>query len=58
MSKVHRSGQILVDESGNKHLLKPSKKLLPYEKLIMTNTEFFSTYHPDMIEEALIENLH
>jgi hypothetical protein len=25
-----------------------------YEKLFATKTEFFSTYNPDMIEEALV----
>lgn len=27
----------------------------PYEKLVGVNTEFFSTYNPDMIEEEIIE---
>ena len=26
---------------------------MPYEKLYAQNTQFFSTYNPDMIEEAL-----
>lgn len=55
--KVNRSSQIVANETGEKQL-KPSKAMQKYEKLILTNTEFFSTYNPDMIEEALIENLH
>jgi len=38
-------------------LLKPKKKLEAYEQLFKTNTEFFSTYNPDMIEDALKESL-
>lgn len=34
---------------------KPLKALQPYEKLVGVNTEFFSTYNPDMIEEEIIE---
>jgi DNA-directed RNA polymerase specialized sigma subunit len=37
--------------------LKPSKNLEQYEKLFGNNTEFFSTYNPDMIEEAIINYL-
>ena len=36
----------------------PCKKvLLPYEKAFAYNTEYFSTFHPDIIEEALINHL-
>lgn len=28
-----------------------------YEKIFAQNTEFFSTYNPDMIEEAVLVNL-
>jgi len=36
-------------------LMKPSKKLQSYERTFMNNTEFFSTYNPDMIEEAITQ---
>lgn len=41
-----------VDEDA---LMKPAKTLEDYEKLFAQNTEFYSTYNPDMIEEAIIE---
>jgi hypothetical protein len=34
-------------------LMKPSKNLQKYERTFANNTEFFSTYNPDMIEEAI-----
>ena len=38
-------------------LNKPSKNLEKYERVFNHNTEFFSTYNPDMIEETLINYL-
>jgi len=38
-------------------LNKPSKELEPYERIFTNNTEFFSTYNPDMIEEAFLQYL-
>ena len=38
-------------------LQKPKKNLEDYEQLYQSNTEFFSSYNPDMIEEALTEYL-
>lgn len=38
-------------------MIKPLKKLDAYEKVFSTSTEFFSSYNPDMIEEALLEHL-
>jgi hypothetical protein len=35
----------------------PSKTLQPYERVYDNNTEFFSSYNPDMIEEALLRHL-
>lgn len=29
----------------------------PYEPVFVQNTEFFSTYNPDMIEEAMLSYL-
>lgn len=56
--QVTRSGATGVDEAEiEKQLMKPSKALDQYEKVFATNTEFFSTYNPDMIEEALLEYL-
>jgi hypothetical protein len=39
-------------------LMKPSKNLQTYERTFANNTEFFSTYNPDMIEEAITQKLH
>jgi hypothetical protein len=33
------------------------KSAEPYEKVFESKTEFFSTYNPDMIEEAFIQFL-
>ena len=41
----------------NDKLNKPSKSLDMYERVFNNNTEFFSTYNPDMIEEALVTYL-
>lgn len=38
-------------------LFKPSKTLEAYEKIFSNATEFFSTYNPDMIEEAILDFL-
>ena len=38
-------------------LMKPQKNLDTYEQVFSTKTEFFSTYNPDMIEDALLEHL-
>jgi hypothetical protein len=35
----------------------PSKPMKQYEQACQNNTEFFSTYNPDMIEEALLHHL-
>lgn len=35
----------------------PQKNMDTYERIFNKNTEFFSTYNPDMIEEALIQYL-
>jgi serine/threonine protein kinase len=44
-------------ENDAESLMKPKKALEEYEKLFAHKTEFFSTYNPDMIEEALHEHL-
>lgn len=38
-------------------LMKPKKKFEQYERIFSQNTEFYSTYNPDMIEDALKEFL-
>ena len=38
-------------------LNKPQKSLEKYERVFNNNTEFFSTYNPDMIEETLVNYL-
>ena len=35
----------------------PKKDMEPYEKAFVNATEFFSSYNPDMIEEALLQYL-
>lgn len=49
-----RSGPAKTDDNG---VLQPFKTLDAYEKVFATNTQFFSTYNPDMIEDALKESL-
>ena len=46
--KVMRSGGIEIEEDKMDNM-PPTKKMESYEKLFATNTEFFSTYSPDMI---------
>lgn len=38
-------------------IAKPKKQMEPYEPAFVRNTEFFSTYNPDMIEEAMLNYL-
>ena len=38
-------------------LNKPKKKMDEYEQVFANNSEFFSSYNPDMIEEAFIKYL-
>jgi len=38
-------------------LMGPSKMLEPFEQAFSNSTAFFSTYNPDMIEEALVKVL-
>lgn len=44
-------------EADAESLMKPKKTLEEYERLFAHKTEFFSTYNPDMIEDALHEHL-
>jgi hypothetical protein len=44
-------------DNSNESLFKPLKTLEEYEKIFAQNTEFFSTYNPDMIEDSLLDNL-
>lgn len=43
------------DEMDTGVIGQPKKQLDEYEELFSANTMFFSTYHPDMIEDALRE---
>lgn len=45
------------DETNVDPIMKPSKKLEQYEHVYKNSTEFFSSYNPDMIEEALLHHL-
>lgn len=38
-------------------LVKPEKQMDPYHALYAHKTQFFSSYNPDMIEEALLADL-
>lgn len=44
----------LVQFNIDDELNKPTKNLEKYDRVFNNNTEFFSTYNPDMIEEALV----
>lgn len=41
----------------NDAMSQPSKAMDMYERIYNNNTEFFSSYNPDMIEEAFIQYL-
>ena len=38
-------------------ITKPKKEMDSYEPVFVQNTEFFSTYNPDMVEEAMLNYL-
>merc|ERR1711935_829060 len=44
-------------DNSDDSLFKPQKALEEYERIFGQNSEFFSTYNPDMIEDALLDNL-
>jgi len=50
ISEEEEKNQTMIDGT-------PQKQLDQYEKVFSQNTEFYSTYNPDMIEEALISHL-
>lgn len=52
MGQVQQSEFNVNDKMNN-----PSKNLEKYERIFNNNTEFFSTYNPDMIQETLINYL-
>jgi len=52
-----RSGTPVAEGDEAEKVLKPEKKMLNWEKVFANNTEFYSTWSPDMIEDALLENL-
>lgn len=45
------------DDERTKSVLLPLKEIEPYEHVYKNNTEFFSSYNPDMIEEAILHHL-
>mmetsp|Transcript_123 Transcript_123/g.237 ORF Transcript_123/g.237 Transcript_123/m.237 type:complete len:225 (-) Transcript_123:62-736(-) len=61
--KTNRSGAVKgdnmaqLDQGDNGEVLQPTKVLEQYEHVYCQNTQFFSSYNPDMIELALVEHL-
>jgi len=45
------------EEPDSDTLLPPKKQLDQYFKAFEMKTQFFSTYHPDVIEEAVLTHL-
>ena len=45
-------------DSSDDALFKAKKNMDAYERIFAQNSEFYSTYNPDMIEEALLNALH
>ena len=45
------------EETKGEGIMKPLKKIDQYEHVYKNNSEFFSSYNPDMIEEALLHHL-
>jgi len=56
MRAMVESGDAKFDDA-EEALNKPRKAMDDYEKIFSNNTEFFSTYNPDMIEDAIIAHL-
>ena len=54
-AEMSEDNEIIADEEQMKKLMTPLKNQDTYEQIYNKNTEFFSTYNPDMIEEALAE---
>jgi len=52
-----RSGNVMEEEKNQDMYGAPKKTLDNYEQIFAQKTHFFSTYHPDAIEETLIESL-
>lgn len=52
--QVCRSGDNGADSNA---LLPPKKQLEQFEPICALKTQFFSTYHPDIIEDAILTHL-
>ena len=57
MRTTNRGPDDNIDDMTDEQLLKPQKKLGSYIKTFDQRTEFFSTFNPDIIEEAMITYL-
>jgi len=57
MRSVAEGGEEAKFEESEFVTIEPKKTLDTYEHVFSQNTQFFSTYNPDMIEDALVEYL-
>lgn len=55
-----RSSGAEVEEEKNQDFVQmaPQKTIDQYEKVFAQNTEFFSTYNPDIIQDTIVQNLN
>lgn len=52
-----RSGGAVEEDSEAIKELTPEKEMADYERVFASNTEFYSTWSPDLIEETLLDSL-
>ena len=57
MRSTHKGGEEAKMDNSDDALRKPQKEIEDYEHVYSQRTQFFSTYNPDMIEEALADYL-
>jgi len=57
MRNANAAKEELKQMEENKYSEAPSKVMQQYERVFDTNTEFFTSCNPDLIEEALIQHL-
>lgn len=57
MRGAHQDGDEETKFDGDDDIFKPKKPIEEFVEVFAQNTQFFSSYNPDMIEQALIAHL-
>jgi hypothetical protein len=52
-----RSGKMMEEEKGQDNFPVKLKDMEAYEKIFSSNTEFYSSFSPDIIQDSIIMNL-